>query len=513
MLQGPGGEVLYPTPWANDASTSFLATPDEMRRLLEAAGLRIESWRDTTAAGHAFFEAGLAKAAAEGPPPLGIHLLLSDFRTRAAERRCAASPSSGCWCSRSSAARPEGGDAMGPLAGLKVIDLTHVMAGPTCTLMLADMGASVIKVEKIPNGDDTRRNLPLLEGESAAFMMMNRNKRGIALDLKSAGGREVLARLLADADVVVENYRPGTMAKLGFDYDELRKTNPGLIYCALSGFGRTGPYGHRGGFDLVAQAMSGIMSITGEGPGRPPVKCGAPLTDITCGILAAMGILAAYAHRLKTGRGQMVETSLLEAGIVQTYWQSAIALATGEAPGPMGSAHPLNAPYQAFETADGWVVIGANNDRLWRRTLAVLGADRLADDPRFRDNADRMAHLADLETALAPYFRTRTSDDLLAAFDDAGVPAGPVNDVLQMHADPQVRARAMVVEVDHATAGRVATLGLPVKFAATPGGVRHGAPLYGQHTRAVLAEHGYGEAEIEDLLGQGAVAATDPENP
>jgi crotonobetainyl-CoA:carnitine CoA-transferase CaiB-like acyl-CoA transferase len=220
-----------------------------------------------------------------------------------------------------------------------------------------------------------------------------------------------------------------------------------------------------------------------------------------------MGILAAYAHRLKTGEGQMVETSLLEAGVVHTYWQSAIALATGEAPGPMGSAHPLNAPYQAFASADGWLVIGANNDRLWRRTLAVLGADHLADDPRFRDNGDRMAHLAELETALAPYFRTRPSDDLLAAFDDAGVPAGPVYDVLQMHADPQVRARAMVVEVDHATAGRVETLGLPVKFVGTPGGVCTGAPVYGQHTREVLAEHGFAEAEIAALLAEGAIVA------
>src|ERR671918_1843144 len=297
---------------------------------------------------------------------------------------------------------------MGPLAGLKVIDLTHVMAGPTGTMMLAEMGADVIKIERIPGGDDTRRSIPpTIDGESAAFMMMNRNKRGIALDLKTEGGQRVLRRLLEDADVVVENYRPGTMARLGFDYERLRRDNPGLIYCALSGFGRTGPYGHRGGFDLVAQAMSGIMSITGEGPGRPPVKCGAPLTDITCGILAAMGILAAYAHRMRTGEGQMVDTSLLEAGIVQTYWQSGIALATGVAPRPMGSAHPLNAPYQAFETADRWIVIGGANQRLWLRTLEVLGADHLAQDPRFADNPARMGHLRELEDALAPYFRAR----------------------------------------------------------------------------------------------------------
>jgi crotonobetainyl-CoA:carnitine CoA-transferase CaiB-like acyl-CoA transferase len=396
---------------------------------------------------------------------------------------------------------------MGPLAGLKVIDLTHVMAGPTCTLMLADMGADVIKVEKIPDGDDTRRAVPpTIDGEAAAFLMMNRNKRGIALDLKTAGGRRVLARLLEDADVVVENYRPGTMARLGFDYEALRKDNPGLIYCALSGFGRTGPYGHRGGFDLVAQAMSGIMSITGEAPGRPPVKCGAPLADITCGILAAMGILAAYAHRLKTGRGQMVDTSLFEAGIVQTYWQSAIALATGVAPGPMGSAHPLNAPYQAFETADGWIVIGGSNQKNWLMALQALGAEALAADPRFAANADRMAHLNELEEALAPYFKARTSADLLARFEAAGVPAGPVYDVLQMHADAQVQARDMVVEVEHATLGPVRTLGLPVKFSDTPGKVRTGAPVYGQHTREVLRAHGFADAEIEALLAEGAIA-------
>jgi len=397
---------------------------------------------------------------------------------------------------------------MGPLTGMKVIDLTHVMAGPTCTLMLADMGADVIKVEKVPDGDDTRRSVPPKIGdEAAAFMMMNRNKRGIALDLKKPSGRSVLQRLLAGADVVVENYRPGTMAKLGFDYDDLCKTNPGLIYCALSGFGRSGPYGHRGGFDLVAQAMSGLMSITGEGPGRTPVKCGAPVTDITCGILAAMGILAAYSHRLQTGRGQMVDTSLLEAGIVQTYWQSAIALATGEAPGPMGSAHPLNAPYQAFECADGWIVIGGSNQRNWQRALEALNAEHLADDPRFIDNAARMAHLKELEETLAPHFKPHSSADLLARFEAVGVPAGPVYDVLQMQADPQVRARDMVTTVRHEREGDVETIGLPVKFSDTPGKVRRGAPTYGQHSRDVLAEAGFDGDEVRRFLDEGAVIA------
>ncbi|MEM9442869.1 MAG: CoA transferase [Pseudomonadota bacterium] len=395
---------------------------------------------------------------------------------------------------------------MGPLTGMKVIDLTHVMAGPTCTLMLADMGADVIKVEKVPDGDDTRRSLPPQIGdEAAAFMMMNRNKRGIALDLKKENGRTILKRLLADADVVVENYRPGTMAKLGFDYDELRQQNPGLIYCALSGFGRSGPYGHRGGFDLVAQAMSGLMSITGEAPGRAPVKCGAPVTDITCGILAAMGILAAYSHRLQTGEGQMVDTSLLEAGIVQTYWQSAIAFATNEAPGPMGSAHPLNAPYQAFECSDGWIVIGGSNQRNWLRALEALEANHLAEDERFIDNAARMANLKALEDTLAPFFKRHSATTLLARFEAVGVPAGPVYDVLQMQADPQVRAREMVTSVEHVNEGSIETIGLPVKFSATPGKVRTGAPTYGQHSREVLLEAGFSDAELATFAAEGAV--------
>src|SRR5215467_15636367 len=273
---------------------------------------------------------------------------------------------------------------MGPLTGLKVIDLTHVMAGPTCTLMLADMGAEVIKIEKTPNGDDTRHMIPPKVGEeTAAFLMMNRNKRGIVLDLKKPGGAKVLRRLLKGADVMVENFAPDVMERLGLGYEDLRKEYPALIYCSLSGFGRTGPYRHRRGFDLIAQAMSGIMSFTGEGPHGPPVKCGSPLSDITAGILAAMGIAAAYAHRLKTGEGQWVETSLFEAALVQTYWQSAIALATGIAPRAMGSAHPLNAPYQAFEASDGWIVVGGANRKHWLSTLDAVGAPELAEDPRF----------------------------------------------------------------------------------------------------------------------------------
>lgn len=403
---------------------------------------------------------------------------------------------------------------MGPLAGMKVVDLTHVMAGPTCTLMLADLGADVIKVEKVPDGDDSRHMVPpKISDESAAFMMMNRNKRGIVIDLKTDDGKTILRKLIGRADVLVENFAPGVMDRLGFGYEDLRDTYPALIYCSLSGFGRTGPYKERRGFDLVAQAMSGIMSFTGERPDGPPVKCGAPLSDITAGILAAMGILAAYAHRLKTGQGQWVETSLFEAALVQTYWQSAIALATGLAPRAMGSAHPLNAPYQAFEAADGWIVVGGANQRNWRRMLEALDTVALADDPRFISGADRMAHLNELETELSKRFRQKPARFWLDALEQKGVPCGPVQDMLQALSDPQTLARAMVVEVVHSTLGPVKTIGLPVKFSATPGKVRAGAPRYGEHTREVLLEYGFDDRQIDAFEHSGAVvvAASEPE--
>jgi len=394
----------------------------------------------------------------------------------------------------------------GPLAGLKVIDLTHVMAGPTCTLMLADMGADVIKVEKKPDGDDSRHMIPPKIGdETAAFLMMNRNKRGIVVDLKTDSGKRILRELIRTADVLVENFAPDAMDRLGFGYAALRKEHPALIYCSLSGFGRTGPYRHRRGFDLVAQAMSGIMSFTGERPDGPPVKCGAPLSDITAGILAAMGILAAYTHRLKTGEGQWVETSLFEAALVQTYWQSAIALATGVAPRAMGSAHPLNAPYQAFQASDGWIVVGGANRKHWLLMLAALGAPELADDPRFVSGADRMAHLKALEAELDRRFRTRPAQHWLDALEQKGVPCGPVQDMLQALGDPQTLARDMVVEVEHSTLGPVKAVGLPVKFSATPGKVRHGAPRYGEHTREVLREAGFDDAQIDAFEQEGAI--------
>lgn len=399
--------------------------------------------------------------------------------------------------------------ARGPLAGVKVVELAHVMAGPTCGRMLADMGADVIKVERVPGGDDTRRDIVPGEPEtedSFAFMMMNRNKRGIALDLKTQAGCEGLHRLLAEADVLIENYRHDTLKKLGFDYESLRELYPSLIYCAISGFGRSGPYASRGGFDLIAQGMSGLMSITGEGPGRPPVKVGTPLTDITAGILGAMGVLAALHERHRTGLGQSVDTSLFEAGITFTYWHAAIAFATGDNPGALGSAHPLSAPYQAYETASGWINIGGASPANWDRLLDVVASDELRHDPRFTSNTDRMANKDALDEILEREFRKRPASEWLDAFERAGVPAGPILSVREMLADPQTIARDMVRTVEHKLHGPVDTIGFPVKFSRTPTSIDRPAPLYGEHTREVLASLGYSDEQIDAMIEAGVTA-------
>ena len=400
---------------------------------------------------------------------------------------------------------------MGPLAGIKVIEFAHIMAGPVCGLMLADMGADVIKVERTPDGEDTRRTLPPdIGGESASYLMMNRNKRGIVVDLKSEAGKGIARRLLEDADVAVENYRKGTMDRLALGYDDVSSFNPGIIYAELSGFGRTGPYADRAGFDLIAQGMSGIMSITGAGEGGPPTKCGPPLSDITAGILAAMGVLGAYIHRQKTGQGQRVDTSLFEAAITHTYWQSAMTFATGISPGPLGSAHPLSAPYQAFEAADGWITVGAANQTNWLRLLEVLERRDLQEDARFADDPGRMANLDDLVKILADIFRGRSAGEWLQRLERAGVPAGPVLDIAGMQADPQALARGMVTEAPHGRLGPVKTLGHPVHYSATPAQISRGAPSLGEHTREVLGQHGYSPAEVEQFVAEGVVVAENP---
>lgn len=397
-----------------------------------------------------------------------------------------------------------------PLAGIRVIELAHVMAGPVCGRMLADMGADVVKVEPPGTGDPTRAFAPPRMGDAAAaFVMMNRNKRGIVVDLKSAPGREAARRMLARCDVVIENFRAGVMEELGLSYESLRDGNAGLIYCQITGYGRTGPLANHRGFDLIAQGMTGLMSVTGEGEGRPPVKCGPPLTDITAGILGAMGVVTALYARERTGVGQRVDTSLYEAGIVQTFWQSAVALATGESPRPLGSAHPLAAPYEALPTADGWITIGGWNQVNWVRMVKAMGLPDLLDDLRFASNADRMANLDDLREILAERLRTATTDDWMRLLEAANVPAGPVSSVLEMLRHPQTVAREMVVAVP-AGEGTAETLGMPVKFSSAPAAVERGAPRMGEHTQEVLHEYGFGEAEIAELLRSGAVGSFKP---
>jgi crotonobetainyl-CoA:carnitine CoA-transferase CaiB-like acyl-CoA transferase len=395
---------------------------------------------------------------------------------------------------------------MGPLAGVKVLELAQIMAGPTCGMLLADLGADVIKVERVPGGDDTRHmNRPSVNGESAAFMAMNRGKRGVALNLKLPAAQDALKRMVARADVVTENYRKGTMEKLGLGYERLRKVNPAIIYCSISGFGRTGPYAERGGYDLVAQGMSGLMATTGEA-GRPPVKHGAPTCDINAGMLGALGVVAAYVHRLKTGEGQLVDTSLFEAGIHQTFWHSAIYFATGDAPAPTGSAHILSAPYQAFRAADGWLTIGGANQGNWERMVRVLRAPEWLADARFANNSVRMQHLPALVELMNARIRKWKQKELLAALDAEGVPCGPINSIAEMVGDPQTLAREMVVELEHPRAGRTRALGLPIKLSRTPGAVTRPAPTFGQHTREVLGEFGFSRAEVDALYAANAVA-------
>ena len=412
---------------------------------------------------------------------------------------------------RSEGQNGKGSSVSGPLSGCRVLELAHIMAGPVTGRMLADMGADVIKIEK-SDGDDTRRMVPpAIAGESAAFLMMNRNKRGVVLNLKSERGKEAFLRLVKNTDVLIENYRLGTMESLGLGYEFLKTINKGLIYCEISGFGRTGPYASRGGFDLIAQGMSGLMSITGEAPGRPPVKSGAPVTDITAGILGAMGIAAAYAHKQQTGLGQKVDTSLFEAGITQTYWQSAIALATGQAPSAMGSAHPLNAPYQAFQTADGWINVGAANQSNWERLTSLIARPELLHDPRFKSNDLRMQNRDQLVEELSQEFGKRSTAEWLALLEEGGLPAGPILSISEMHRDPQTLARDMIVSTVHPIAGNIETIGMPVKFSETPCDIRSPAPLLGQHTREVLGDVGFSAEQIEQMIASGdaAESATD----
>ena len=379
-----------------------------------------------------------------------------------------------------------------PLDGVRVVDLTQVMGGPFCTMQLGDLGADVIKVEP-PGGDLSRRmggaQLRMPGDDNAPFFALNRNKRSIVLDLTVNEDREVMRELARTADVVVESFRPGVARRLGADYETIAAINPRIIYASISGFGQTGPYADRPGFDLIAQAMSGLMSVTGE-PNGEPVKCGVPIADLAVGLIATNGILAALIARGRTGRGQYIDTSLFESALAMAVWETTEYWATGSAPHAMGSAHRLNAPYQALRTADGHVVLAALTSRQWTDLCAALGRADLATDPRFETNATRMTHRAALAAELEVALGARTTATWVEALLAAGIPAGPINDLAQVFDDPHTQARRMVEEIDHPVAGRVRTLGFPLKMSDTPPRVRRAPPLLGEHSAEIRRELG-----------------------
>jgi formyl-CoA transferase len=380
------------------------------------------------------------------------------------------------------------------LEGIRVLDITQVMAGPFCAMQLCDMGADVIKIEP-PEGDSTRRMAGAAGTDSPAFNAVNRGKRSVVLDLKTPRGLDACRRLIARADILIENHRPGVMRTLGLDYETLAPRHPALVYASISGYGQTGPDARKGGFDLVAQGVSGLMSVTGE-PGGPPVKVGVPITDLGAALFALSAILAALHYRARTGRGQYIDTSLVEAGVALSVWEAAEYFATHRTPQPVGSAHRLLAPYQAVRCADGYITLAAANDRLFERLCEALGHPEWPHDPAYADATARVRHRAGLVDRIEAITAAQPRAHWLALFERIGLPSGPINDYAQAFADPQIRARAMVVETDHPTLGRMQTLGSPIKMSATPPVAGRRAPLLGEHTREVLAEAGLSDEEI-----------------
>ena len=395
------------------------------------------------------------------------------------------------------------------LEGVRVLDCPQILAGPFCSMLLADMGADVIKIEKPNGGDDTRRmGPPFIDTESAAFLAMNRNKRSIVLNFKEQSGVQAMKTLVKDADIVIENYRTGTMARLGLGYEDLKNINPGIIYCSISGFGRTGPYANRGGFDLVAQGMSGLMSITGV-PDSPPVKVGVPIADMNAGMFATYGILTAYINKLRTKKGQYLEISLLEAAIAYTVWESAGYFATGDIAEPLGSSHRNSAPYQALKTKDGHINVGAPNQSNWERFANAIERSDLVTRNEFKDNASRLVNRESLERELELTLTTKNSSEWLEVLEKSGVPAGPILNISEVWNDPQVEARNMKVTLDHPTAGKITNIGLAAKLYSTPGRITKPAPLLGEHTREILVDAGYSKKNIEDLIDSGAAVTND----
>ncbi|WP_339161240.1 CoA transferase [Siminovitchia sp. FSL H7-0308] len=385
------------------------------------------------------------------------------------------------------------------LQGMKVIDLSQVLAGPYCTMVLGDMGADVIKIEKYPNGDDTRAMGPFHNNESHMYMMVNRNKRGMCLNVKKEEGRDILYELVKKADVFVENFRPGVAKKLGIDYDTLKELNPALIYCSISGYGQTGPYRNKGGFDIMAQGLSGLMEMTGEQGGKP-VKVGIAIHDLAAAQTAIQSILTSYIYRLKTGKGQYIDVSLVDSGLAWTVWEAAAYFGSGQVAGKTGTAHRAAAPYQGFKTKDGFILIGAANQKLWETfCLHVVDRPNWMEDPRYLTNSLRTLHLKELEKDIEETLSKRDSVYWLELLEQHGIPCGPIYTYNQTLSDPHILEREMILEYVHPAAGAVKTLGFPAKFSETPGELTKPAPLLGQHNEEVLLETGYSSGDYKRL--------------
>ena len=392
------------------------------------------------------------------------------------------------------------------LKGLKVLDLSQVLAGPYCTMVLADMGADVIKVEKFPHGDDTRSMGPYIKEESYMYMMVNRNKRGICLNLKTANGLKVLYELIKEADVFIENYRPGVTKKLGIDYETLKALNPALIYCSISGYGQTGPYKDKGGYDIMAQGLSGLMEMTGERNGNP-VKVGIAIHDIAAAQTAIQSILSAYIYRLKKGTGQYIDVSLVDSGLAWTVWEAAAYFGKGELPQRNGTAHRVSAPYQGYKTKDGFILIGAGNQKLWEKfCLHVVDKPEWLTDNRFLTNSIRSKNAGELEKVIEEVLSEQPSSYWLALLDSEGVPSGPIFSYDQTLKDEHILARNMVLDYEHPIAGAMKTLGFPAKFSETPGQLRTPAPLLGQHNKEILVDLGYSVEEIQSFISDKVIS-------
>jgi crotonobetainyl-CoA:carnitine CoA-transferase CaiB-like acyl-CoA transferase len=392
-----------------------------------------------------------------------------------------------------------------PLSGITVLDFTRVLSGPYCTMVLGDLGARVIKLEHPNRGDDTRHwGPPFVADQSAYFLSINRNKESLTLDFKHPASREVLDRLLAHADVLVENFRPGTLVPCGLDAETLTRRFPRLIYCSISGYGQTGPRASEAGYDAVIQAEGGLMSVTGDADG-PAFRLGVAISDITAGLFAAQGVLAALLARGRTGRGQLVDVGMLDATAALLTYQAAIHFATGETPPRMGNRHPTIAPYETFAAADGEVVVAVGNDAIWRRFCSAIGLDHLGNDPRFATNSGRLAHYAELRPMIAERLGATARAEWLARFAEAGVPCGSVRGVGEVLDDPQLASRAMIHSLRHPTAGTVRVIGSPVKLSDTPPSVRTAPPILGEHTDSILDELGFGRDAIDILRASGAI--------